>query len=83
MMLGKTYKKANVVNIFTKYPYGKYISNNIQKNMYFPSRIDLSKWCSEKPPCNVSICEPEIVKFEPFLNCNCILTNKKSLFVDK
>jgi hypothetical protein len=65
------------------YPYGKYISNNIQKNMYFPSRIDLSKWCSEKPPCNVSICEPEIVKIEPAFNCNCILTKKKALFIDK
>ena len=65
------------------YPYGKYISNNIQKNMYFPSRIDFSKWCSENPPCNVSICEPEIVKIEPVLNCNCILTKKKALFIDK
>ena len=65
------------------YPYGKYISNNIHKNMYFPSRIDLSKWCSEKPPNNVSICEPEIVKIEPFMNCNCSFTNKKALFIDK
>ena len=51
--------------------------------MYFPSRIDLSKWCSEKPPNNVSICEPEIVKIEPFMNCNCSFTNKKALFIDK
>jgi hypothetical protein len=35
------------------YPYGKYISNNINKNMYFPGRIDLSNWC-----CNTDvICE--------------------------
>jgi hypothetical protein len=78
------------------YPYGKYISNNIQKNMYFPSRIDLSKWCSEKPSSN---CEPEYDKFKPgnpnyqhgnanfepgtVFNCDCSFTNKRALFIDK
>lgn len=67
------------------YPYGNYISNNLSKNMYFPSRIDLSNWCSEKCPDNVSICEPEIVKINPVLNynCNCSLDSRKSLFIDK
>jgi hypothetical protein len=35
--------------------------------MYFPSRIDLSKWCSEKPSSN---CEPEYNKLQPG-NANC------------
>jgi hypothetical protein len=74
------------------YPYGKYISNNIQKNMYFPSRIDLSKWCSEKPSSNVSIYQPETNNYpqetnnypsETVFNCDCSFTNKKSLFIDK
>ena len=55
--------------------------------MYFPSRIDLSKWCPEKCPekCpdNVLIYESEIVKITTILDCNCSFTNKKSLFIDK
>jgi hypothetical protein len=66
------------------YPYGKYISNNINKIMYFPSRIDLNNWCSDDCSNKFSIYEPDIntnIDIDKHITCSCSLTNKRSLFI--
>jgi hypothetical protein len=67
------------------YPYGKYISNNINKNMYFPSRIDLNNWCSNSCSNNNSNYDSNIDtnndKPEKNITCDCSLTNKRYLFI--
>ena len=68
------------------YPYGKYISNNINKNMYFPSRIDLNNWCSNSCSNNNSNYDSNIdtnndTNIDKHTKCDCSLTNKKSLFI--
>ena len=63
------------------YPYGKYISNNINKNMYFPCRIDLNNWCNKSLVCEPNLGFNNIYKSEKKIACNCSLSNKKSLFI--
>ena len=64
------------------YPYGKYISNNINKNMYFPCRIDLNNWCNQSLICEPNIdFDNNIDKPEKKVVCDCSLKNKRSLFI--
>ena len=54
------YQKNDIFNIYNNdhckelkqilYPYGEYISNYIS-NIYFPSNLDLNKWCLKKKDC--------------------------------
>lgn len=73
------------------YPYGNYIStnsnnsNNVSKNIYFPSKIDLNNWCSEKCSNEYVLPEPVIKKYDDISvsGCDCSKYNGKrnALFI--